>query len=96
MDNIQKSQLRVCDPESAMVLNPELQPGYPVDAMNCGFQRLKSLLAVLSSQFDGTYEDGARLSDDHITNLIWTAEGQVKMLENLFDHGMAASLKTLG
>lgn len=86
---------RVSCPEDALTLQNNLAPGYPIDAMNCAMGRLKALLAVLSSQFDGTLEEGGQLSDSHLTSLIWTAEGQLTMLESLIAHGNKSELASL-
>jgi len=74
-------------PEACVSISDNLPAGYPLDAMYCALGRLNAILAVLSCQFDGSGGNGEPLSEIHMTNLIWAAEGQAATLKSLIEHG---------
>ncbi|MCO7557453.1 Rha family transcriptional regulator [Metapseudomonas otitidis] len=76
-------------PEAFFSQPPNLEPGLPIDAINCQIRRTDATVALLISQFDGTCE--GRLSDTHIANALWAVQGDLERLHALFSFGWRAS-----
>lgn len=72
-------------PEHFFSSSPNLEPGLPIDAINCQLGRTMAVVSLLMSQFDGTCED--RLSDTHIVNALWAVQGDLERLHAMLKFG---------
>lgn len=70
-------------PEDASVINPDLEPGLPIDAIDCALSRAEAVLTMLSHQFDG--EECSRISDEVIANVLWSVRGDLQQFRKLTD-----------
>lgn len=79
-------QLKCPDtPENFFSPSSDLEPGLPIDAINCQISRTMAVVLLLVSQFDGTSED--RLADKHIVNALWAVQGDLERLHALCKFG---------
>lgn len=68
-------------PEGVLIINPNLGPGLPIDAIDCALSRAEAVLVLLSQQFDG--EECSRLADELIANVLWSVRGDLQQLRKL-------------
>jgi hypothetical protein len=80
-----RPQLYPDTPEAFFCQPPNMEPGLPIDAINCQLGRTAATVALLISQFDGTCE--GRLSDTHIANALWGVQADLERLHALFSFG---------
>lgn len=72
-------------PETFFSPAPDLEPGLPIDAINCQISRTMAIVLLLTSQFDGTTT--GRLADKHITDALWAIQGDLERLHALCKYG---------
>ncbi len=72
-------------PENFFSPSSNLEPGLPIDAINCQISRTMAVVLLLASQFDGTSD--ARLADKHIANALWAVQGDLERLHALCKFG---------
>lgn len=70
-------------PEDFFSISQDIEPGLPIDAINCAIDRAQAVLLFVMSQFDGTTE--ARFTDHVICNALWAVEGDLKMIQKMTD-----------
>lgn len=80
-----RPQLSPDTPEGFFVPSPNIEPGLPVDAINCQLSRTFAVVTLLMSQFDGSCE--SRLSDAHIVNALWGVQADLGRLQELVKFG---------
>ena len=80
-----RPQLYPDTPEAFFCQPPNMEPGLPIDAINCQLARTSATVALLMCQFDGTCE--SRLSDTHIANALWGVQADLDRLHALFSFG---------
>ena len=71
--------------EDVFVVANDLEPGVPINAINCAISRAQAILNLIMPQFDGTSE--FRHSDPVICNAIWAIQGEIEKLSKMVHHG---------
>lgn len=71
-------------PEDIFVVRHDAPAFVPVDAINCSLNRARATLLLLADQFDGQH--GCRLSDNVISDALWSIEGYMAEVKKLVDH----------
>ena len=72
-------------PETLFTIPGNVEPGYPLDAIECALSRADATLLLLSGQFDGAGAE--RLADDAIGNVLWAVRGEIGLLKKMVAHG---------
>lgn len=70
-------------PETLFSISPNIEPGLPIDAINCAIGRAQAVLVFVMSQFDGTTD--AKFSNEVIGNALWAVAGDLKMIHKMTD-----------
>lgn len=73
-------------PEGFLAVPADAEPGYYIDAINAALLRARSVLLMVSGQFDGT-NSGDRYTDGVIAGALWSVEGNLALIEKLVQHG---------
>lgn len=81
-------------PEALFVIRPDAPPGIPVDAIDCAVGRARSVLMLLSSQFENL-EEPCTFSNAVVCDALWTVEGileEIRILANNREHDRPAKV----
>lgn len=71
--------------EEIFVLAEDLEPGIPINAIDCSISRTEAILMLIMPQFDGT--SSFRHNDQVICNAIWAIQGELEQLSKMVHHG---------
>lgn len=72
-------------PEDMFDLPKNMEPGLPIDSINCTLVRADAILNLLMSRFDGTSDD--RRPDSVICHALWAIQGELGLLKKMVIHG---------
>lgn len=75
--------------EDVLVVAPDVEPGYLVDAIQAEILRAESVLLLISGQFNGA--DDGKWSDQVMSSAVWAVQGHLGILKTLVNHGYRTS-----